>query len=222
MNYLGLFGKYWREGAVKTRLARAVGGHHASQLYRVFLATLTRRFARAGERRWLVYTPAINEPEFLTLARSHWELVPQSSGDLGDRMQAFFQRSIDAGAQRVVVLGSDSPTLPVDYVQEAFARLQSYPVVLVPSTDGGYCLLGVAGSVPPIFHDMAWSQPTVLEQTLARLSRLGIRHWCLPTWYDIDELNDLQQLDKELHGYATLPDEFRALGAAVRRALAPL
>ena len=220
MNHLGVFGKYWRAGSVKTRLARDLGAEAASELYRVFLATVLRRFAALGDQRWLAFTPAAEEQAFRDLAQGHWQLLAQSSGDLGERMQAYFDHAFAAGARRAVLIGSDSPSLPASYVAEAFAQLDHCPVVLGPSTDGGFYLIGAAGTMPRILKGIPWSTADVLECTAERLANTNTPCSHLPPWYDIDEHPHLVQLDRELQESENLPDELRALAVAVRSALA--
>ncbi len=121
-------------------------------------------------------------------------LVPQAVGDLGVRLATFLSAELAAGAGSVVILGSDSPTVPLDYVEQAFAELERADVVLGPATDGGYYLVGCARRLPPIFDGIAWSGPDVLGQSVARLSDSAWRLALLPPWYDVDTLEDWQML----------------------------
>ncbi len=195
---LGLFAKYWEPGHVKTRLAATIGDERAAQLHRAFLETLLRRFDGAAARRVLVFSPADRVEAFRDLADQTWDVQPQSAGDLGRRMQAFFETAFAGGAEKAVLLGSDSPTLPRHVMQEAFRRLDQAPVVLGPTADGGYYLIGAAGSAPPVFEGVAWSTPAVWPDTLERLAAAGLSHQVLPRWYDVDEADDLTRLREEL------------------------
>ncbi len=203
MNQLGVFAKYWLPGAVKTRLAAVVGPRRASQLYLAFLEALLRRCESLDARRTLVYSPESRSGEFQELVgQSSWTLRPQGGGDLGRRLERYLSASFASGAQRVAVIGSDSPNLPLDYVRQAFERLRDHPVVLGPASDGGYYLVGASGAVPPIFDDITWSTDSVWRQTTARLERARIPFAELPAWYDVDDANDLARLRAELaaHG----------------------
>ena len=219
MRHFGVMGKYWQAGAVKTRLARHLGADSASQLYRVFLTTLLRRFATMGDTRWLVYTPAAKGPAFRSLALGQWQLTAQSSGDLGARMQAFFDHAFATGARQVVLIGSDSPSLPAAYVEQAFAQLAQHPMVFGPSTDGGFYLIGATRAMPRILDGIPWSTPDVLRQVSARLAQSETSYSLLPNWYDIDEYRHLLQLDRELQESEDLADELRQLANAVHEAL---
>lgn len=208
---MGIFAKYWRPGAVKTRLAASVGDDAASRLQRRFLVTLLRRFGHVAQRRVLAYTPPDQRAEFALLAADVWTLQDQAVGDLGKRMQNYFTEAFHSGAQRVVLIGSDSPTLPLDYVTGAFQLLDTFPVVLGPADDGGYYLVGAAGGVPPIFAGVAWSTPLVWNQTQSLLQAAGYRCGVLPVWYDVDDLPGLRRMERELADTATLDETLRQL-----------
>ena len=206
LTQLGMFAKYWRPGAVKTRLAGAIGDVAAAEVYLRFIETLLARLGGSAVRQQLCYWPEEAAGEFHALPLGAWQLVPQTSGDLDARMRHYFEAAFADGVERVVLIGSDSPDLPREYIAQAFEQLQSHAVVLGPSDDGGYYLVGAAGGVPPIFDGIDWSSPRVWPQTLARLSDAGIKHFELPSWYDVDELADLQRLVAKL-GAADFIDE---------------
>ncbi len=200
---LGVFAKYWRSGDVKTRLAKSIGPAAASAVYREFVLLLLRRFSATADQRVLAYAPREREAEFRAVAGGvaagdAWRLEPQHAGGLGQRMQAYFMSAHERGAERVVLIGSDSPTLPVEWIEQAFEKLQAFDVVVGPSEDGGYYLIGVRGALPPIFTDIRWSTSDVLPQTLAALAAAGASYHLLPKWYDVDQLQDLRRLQREL------------------------
>jgi hypothetical protein len=211
MDQLGMFAKYWEPGRVKTRLAAAIGDQAASSLYRRFVLTLVQRFADVGQRRVLAYTPAERQTEFESLAAEDWQLAAQAGGNLGERMQAYFANAFRSGATRVVLIGSDSPNLPLDYVNDAFQQLDDAPVVLGPADDGGYYLVGAAGSVPPIFAGIQWSSPQVWAQTLNRLRDADCPYGVLPVWYDVDDLASLRQVYQDLADREPLDEPLRHL-----------
>ena len=198
MKLLGMFAKYWQPGTVKTRLAAAIGPEPASQLYRQFLETLLNRLHGVADRHVLAFFPAERRIEMQSVAGTGWQLWPQSGDDLGQRMQSFFQTARDHGATKTVLIGSDSPNLPEEWVRMAFSLLDDAPVVLGPSEDGGYYLLGVSGQLPDIFAGISWSTPHVWEETTSRLQHDGGKFAVLPQWYDIDELTDLRRMNAEL------------------------
>jgi uncharacterized protein len=219
MNELAIFAKYWEPGRAKTRLAAALGHAAASRLSRAFLVALLQRLAGTAERSVLAYTPTERRDEFASLAGHLWSLRPQGDGDLGARLQRCFEAAFQTGAQRAVVIGGDSPTLPTAYVVQAFDALQRSPVVLGPTSDGGYYLVGATGEPPPIFTGVTWGSPLVWQQTVAQLARVRRPFHTLPAWYDVDQVGDLIRLRQELERAETLDAALQELWPEVRTAL---
>jgi len=207
---IGLFAKYWEPGRVKTRLAAVLGAAAAARLHRAFLRCILSRLATQGQRRVLAVEPAEHLDEMAAEAGTAWEVESQSSGDLGERMQHYFGRAFARGADRALLLGSDSPTVPVAYLEQAAHALGEVPVVLGPASDGGYYLIGLAGEVPRIFDGPDWGGPEVWQQTIDLLDRAGVAYASLPQWYDVDRPADLVRLHAELAGAGT---EDAALGS---------
>lgn len=214
---LGMFAKYWQPGGVKTRLAATIGAESAAGLQLTFVRTLLARFQAFPSAKVLAFTPSERRAEFAGLAGPQWELEPQSHGDLGERMSSFFRSAFDQGFDRVVLIGSDSPTLPVRLVEEAFERLSAQPVVVGPSADGGFYLVGAATTVPPMFTGIEWSTGRVWEQVLASLAAEHVPVAHLSPWYDVDTLDDLRRLATELA--ADDSDALSELSTAVGRVL---
>src|SRR5262249_44540301 len=113
---------------------------------------------------------------------------------LGKRMSGFLSRRFDEQAERVVLIGTDSPTLPLAIVERAFRELESADVVFGPATDGGYYLLGCAKRRPPIFDGIAWGTATVLENSVRLAGAAGCRFALLEEWYDVDTKDDWEAL----------------------------
>jgi rSAM/selenodomain-associated transferase 1 len=186
---LGVFAKWPGPGAVKTRLAvrnPALGARVA----RAFLLDTLDRVADLDARRVLVFAPPETHDEFAAIAGSRFRLQAQQAGDLGQRMAAFFSRELASGASQVAVIGTDSPTLPSEFVDQAFAALDTADVVLGPATDGGYYLLGCGRRLPPVFDGIDWGTSRVLEQTISRLAGTTWRVAVLKPWYDVDTPDD--------------------------------
>jgi rSAM/selenodomain-associated transferase 1 len=213
MSTLVIFAREPIAGAVKTRLGRAVGDAGALALYEAFLDDTCLNTQGLGARRVLAVLGDLGNPSLVRLGKSHrMTLEQQADGDLGAKLTAAVAGHVAAGP--VVILGSDSPTLPRAYLHQALDALMDHDVVVGPAHDGGYYLIGARAPVPELFTDVAWSTPAVLPTTLARLS--GRAHVVLPPWYDVDEPDDLRRLAAEL---ATLSP---TVAPATRRALAAL
>jgi rSAM/selenodomain-associated transferase 1 len=186
---LGIFAKWPGAGAAKTRLTSADPAWNV-RVAQAFLLDTLDRLAGIPARRVVVFAPAEREADFTSVAGNRFALSPQADGDLGQRLSTFIGQELDRGARAVVVVGTDSPTLPVAHVDSAFSALESADVVLGPATDGGYYLIGCGrtpdGSLPPIFEGIAWSSAQVLADTAARLTDPRWRLSLLPPWYDVD------------------------------------
>jgi len=198
MYALGLFAKRPLPGQVKTRLGAATSLALAAELATAFLLDLTERLAMLDVHRVLAFAPREAEAYFAGVVGERFSLTPQTDGHLGERMSAFFTAQFQAGADRVVLLGTDSPTLPMTFVEQAFAQLEHADVVLGPATDGGYYLVGCRGRVPPIFDQNVWSHSRVLSAAVAGLTEPGWRLSVLPPWYDVDTLDDWYMLQGHL------------------------
>lgn len=203
---LGLFAKYWEPGHVKTRLAASVGQQIAAEVYRTFVQHLI-RFAGFPDEPHIhpeiVYSPPGAETAFREIARQFggepgWSFHPQGSGDLGERMHRFFERTFQQGYSRGMILGTDSPTMPLKFVNQAYHLLRLHDVVLGPTEDGGYYLVAARNRVPEIFADISWSTNLVWKQTVAKLQQHHVNFAVLPTWYDVDRGEDLTRLRNEI------------------------
>src|SRR5262245_60573232 len=128
MNVLGIFVKRPEPGQVKTRLAAALGEESACKVYTAFVVDLAERFRAFADRRILCYAPNNDEARwyFGQLACGSFKIWPQPEASLGKRMERFFVEQFAAGRKRVIVIGSDSPTLPTEYVERALQLLDDH------------------------------------------------------------------------------------------------
>jgi hypothetical protein len=199
-------------GAVKTRLAAAVGPARACALYRAFLCDLAARF---GERSyafvWAVHPAGAHLDPIVGRALPH---LDQRGPDLGARMRHAFADLFAAGARRIVMLGADAPHLQEATIDAAFAALADHDVVLVPVRDGGYCLIGLRAPHDAILTEVAMGTDRVLEQTRARAAALGLRLRVLDATFDVDEWRDVEALAGLLaRGEVALPASAAVLDA---------
>jgi uncharacterized protein len=207
---LVVMAKYPTPGAVKTRLAERVGAAAACALYRAFLADIAARFAGGPWRLvWAVTPPDAD----LSAILGAGEQMAQQGDDLGERMRRCFVRLLAGGARRVVMIGADAPHLDTGAISAAFAVLADHDAVLVPTPDGGYCLLGMRAP-HDIFSGVPMGTPAVLERTRDRLDALGL-HWCaLAASFDVDTLDDVAELGRRIaRGEVTLPNTGAVVGA---------
>jgi rSAM/selenodomain-associated transferase 1 len=204
MESLVVFAKRPLAGRVKTRLSSGRGDAQAALLYGAFLQDTARACLKWREQsvavdpnRRLVWMlePDGEDPVIVELARRCGARVtPQGDGDLGDRLARAFKAEFDRGARAVCAIGTDSPTLPPHLVDHAFRALMFERVVLGPTFDGGYWLVGAQRPPPDLFTDIPWSTPDVLQTTLDHLRSQDVDGYLLPFWYDVDEEADLDRL----------------------------
>jgi len=188
-------------GGTKTRLSPPLTAGEAAGLYRCFLLdTLELVRCVASARPVVAYAPPGARSFFQRCAPPGFSLIPQQGADLGERLDRVVAACLERGHRQVVIVASDSPTIPLAYLEQAFRELDDPPmdVVLGPCDDGGYYLVGLKQRSPALFRGVVMSTATVLEETLARAEREGLRVACLPPWYDIDTFEDLERLEREL------------------------
>lgn len=196
---VAVFAKAPRPGAVKTRLCPPLSPTVAARLYRCFLLdTLDAVRALPGITPVVAYAPRRARAFFA--ARTGMALVPQTGPDLGARMAGVFGRLFARGFGAVVIVGSDSPTLPDDRLHRALRILRAGAAdgVIGPSQDGGYYLIGLRAPCPRLFVGVPWSTDRVLARTLANARRARRRLVVLPPWYDVDTPDDLRRLAADL------------------------
>ncbi len=131
-------------------------------------------------------------------------LIAQVEGDLGERMRAAAAELLSRESDPILILGTDAPTLPPDYLREAARVLNRYEASIVPSRDGGYVLLGLKRLHDVLFSGIAWSTESVYQQTVGRAKRAGISLLSLEPWYDVDSPADLERLKVELKANPSL------------------
>lgn len=197
-NALVVMAKAPLAGEVKTRLVPPLSPQEAAGLSRCLLLDLLeelRSFRRADL--FIAFTPAEQAALFDEMARGHFVCFPQKGEDLGERMNHAFTELSDKGYRNTVLVGSDLPVFPARFLEEAFAALQGPGeslVVLGPSRDGGYYLIGTNGPNREIFEGIPWGTNCVLSKTAQKLTHLGLIPHLLPAWFDIDTLGDLRYL----------------------------
>ena len=197
VNALAVMAKAPVAGEVKTRLLPAVTAEEAAELSRALLVDQLKHLQEFDAADfYLAFAPDDARLLMENLAPPCFRLFPQEGADLGARMEAAFKRLFDIGHRNIVLIGGDLPPMPLRYFAEAYAFLatSNQRVVLGPSRDGGYYLVGCNQPTPQIFQGMRWSHSAVLAQTQDKLASLKIDYHLLSTWFDIDTPADLRYL----------------------------
>ncbi len=188
---LGIFAKEPLAGGVKTRMSPPLSAVQAADFYRVCLEETVTRM-RGGSFEAVIFYAG--DAEFFNRAFPGTRLIPQGEGGLGERMARALAGLLDHGRRAAMLIGSDSPDLPLALVEDAFAALEKNQLVLAPSIDGGYVLIGESCHHPELFCNIPWSTEQVLPLTRSKAAELGLDYRELGHWEDVDDLASLQRL----------------------------
>jgi rSAM/selenodomain-associated transferase 1 len=186
-----LFCKFPEPGMVKTRLARSVGAENAAKLQRAFIEDQLGMLSEIEANVTMCCDPFRPLSDYERLFGGGIEYAPQQGKDLGERMLHALHQALQKN-ESAMLIGSDLPDLPGQFLTEALKALRCAQVCLGPATDGGFYLLGLREPLPAdIFKDVAWSGPQVLQTTLTNCAARNLNTHLLPAWPDVDTLEDL-------------------------------
>ena len=212
---IGIICKAPRAGRVKTRLIPRLGPARAAEISACFLRDIAASIASLPEsvdaRGYAIYAPSDAEEEMRALLPADFGLVCHADGDLGRVLLGATRDLLASGHTSVLLVNSDSPTLPTRLLRQAIEALNGPAdcVVLGPATDGGYYLIAMKRAHAHLFSAIPWSTPDVLALTLKRAREIGLEVTLLPTWYDVDDAPSMRMLLDELGGarlpFATTP-----------------
>jgi rSAM/selenodomain-associated transferase 1 len=214
---LAIMTKAPRAGAVKTRLQPPLTPEEAAELNICFLRDIGNAISYASRRcsgglrppkqntiaRGVgVFTPARSEKEYADILPPDFDLLPQRGDGFGERLSNATADLLQVGFESCCLINSDSPTATADAFREAVAQLQGADdrIVLGPSDDGGYYLIGMRKLHHRLFREIDWSTDRVFAQTVERASEIGLQVHVLPSCYDVDDRVALQRLCDELLG----------------------
>jgi uncharacterized protein len=187
-------------GFAKTRLCPPLSQSDAASLSLCFLQDVINSAVRVIPDVIVAFTPDGGRMMLEGSLPNQMVWIKQEGDNLGERLNSAIAYVANLGFSPLIVLGADSPTLPPLFIETARAALASNDadVVLGPTTDGGYYLLGVRKPVPNLFNYVAWSTDRTFTQTAHNIKQLGLRLLELPRWYDVDTFADLDRLCSEL------------------------
>ena len=207
-----IFAKSPIPGKVKTRLIPHITPIEAAELYKAFVTDIICNTHKLKcEQVTIAYTPSNAEDTFRSICNQSVNYLPQNGDNLGERMKNAFMYSFEKGSKRTVIIGTDSPTLPLSYIRDAFDALNEVPVTIGPTFDGGYYLIGLSERNDTIFDGVDWSTSRVFSQTLTRTQELNKQLCVLPPWYDVDTSDNLEFLrshilSMKMSGNSELPN----------------
>ena len=185
-------------GMVKTRLAQCLPTPAVTELYRCLLDDTIALARSLGNVEVAIMCPATDVDELAGLAGNAARVVAQTGQGLAAGLTSVFAHFAVTGRQRVIAFNSDSPHLPASVLESAFEALVTCDMVIGPTHDGGYYLLGAKASHPGLFNGDGLGTSNALEKLLKRIQALGLSVCFADPFYDIDVASDLVRLDAEL------------------------
>jgi uncharacterized protein len=203
---LAVMTKAPQAGRVKTRLTPPLSPDEAAALNICFLRDTAAAISQTADGKRAqglgVFTPVGAEAAYAEILPKDFALVPQRGEAFGERLGAATEDLLQLGFSSLCLIDSDSPTVPVRAFEGATEYLseKTDSVVLGPSDDGGYYLIGLKKLHRQLFDGIDWSTDRVLEQTIAAAGTIGLPVHLLPTWYDIDDRGTLARLCQEFFG----------------------
>ena len=184
---LVIFVKNPEEGKVKTRLAADIGNKRALDVYQKLLAYTRGVVKKLNVTKQVWYSSSIDFSD--NWGEDQFIKKLQIGDNLGERMQEAFRQGFREGFGRILIIGSDCPALSDQHLLSAYEELECNDVVLGPSQDGGYYLLGMNHYIPELFINKSWSQDSLYRETIKTLDQLD------KSWGELEELNDIDTLD---------------------------
>ena len=215
MKSIGVFARWPEAGRVKSRLSPALPAALACRLHRALVLDTAEMAGAVPAARSLLYwsdAPA-GRPDFPLPGGV--EPRDQRGADLGERLARALAEMLEAANEGAVAIGTDCPDLEAPVVVAAFEALRAHDLVLGPTRDGGYYLIGLKRPAPALFAGMEWGTERVLEQTLARAASAGLKAHRLETLEDVDTPADLIRLIARLAGGGTAARHTREVLSAM-------
>ena len=208
-NALIIFVKTPVPGLVKTRLQPDLTRRESAQVYIAFLKDLdTKFFNRNNYACWYAVSPELFDEHLLARIIHLDNYFLQEGQDLGERMNHAFQTLFCKGYKKVVLIGSDLPSLSSEIINQAFLNLDRNDCVIGPSKDGGNYLIALNNPLPALFQDLIWSSSSVFNKTVKLLDKTGITYFRLPELADIDTAEELISFYQDLKEEMTYKFDF--------------
>lgn len=195
-----------RAGNVKTRLQPFLTPEECRTLSESFLSDAIGKTQNLSGQTVIAFAPADEKDYFGKLAIENLILIEQTGADLGEKMSNAFEAVFDSNSNAsVLMIGTDSPSFPPKFIEEAFTALESgADAVLGKSSDGGFYLIGLQRKSSRLFERIEWISPKVFEQMTRNINLLNLNLKLIPEWFDVDTPDDLRRLHEEISGNAQM------------------
>lgn len=185
-------------GNVKTRLQPFLTPEQCAELAECFLLDTFSKLSSLSTKIIISYAPSEERDALQKLLPLQKTFIEQKGNNLGEKMFHAFQFAFMQKSNAVVMIGTDSPTFPSEFIEQAFEQLKTSDAVLGETEDGGFYLIGLRTMRPYIFENIEWSSPKTFHQTARNIKKLGLKLALLPTWFDVDLPADLERLRSDL------------------------
>lgn len=186
-------------GTVKTRLQSLLKPEQCRELAVAFLRDAERKAENIAAELIISFSPLEKQNLLTEILRTNPILVGQTGENLGERIFHAFEFAFSRRSDAVVMIGTDSPTVPQEFIEQAYVTLETKSdAVLGKTIDGGFYLIGLRKAEKKIFENVEWSSPQTFEQTKRNIKNLNLNLEEIPVWYDVDLPEDLERLKREL------------------------
>jgi rSAM/selenodomain-associated transferase 1 len=200
-------------GTVKTRLQPRFTPEQSADLAECFLRDTIAKVKDSKFKLIIAYAPAGKSAFFDKYSLSDAVLTGQKGANLGEKIYHAFEFAFSGNSDSVVMIGTDSPTFPKNFIEQAFEKLEKSDAVLGGTADGGFYLIGLRTLRREIFENVAWSSAKTFEQTAQNIKNVNLTLSEVPVWYDVDTPEDLEKLASEFQENKNLekraPQTFR-------------
>jgi rSAM/selenodomain-associated transferase 1 len=198
---------------VKTRLQPFLTAQQSAEISICFLQDTEQKANAVTQNLIIAFSPIEKKSFLIDILQTKPILIEQKGVNLGDKMFHAFEFAFSLDSDAVVMIGTDSPTFPAEFIEQAFIFLETKSdVVLGETEDGGFYLIGLRILNKRIFENVEWSSPRTFEKTKQNIKNLNLSLREIPVWYDVDTPQDLIKLEKELAGnYQIAPKTFEFL-----------
>ncbi|MDA2918083.1 TIGR04282 family arsenosugar biosynthesis glycosyltransferase [Desulfobacterota bacterium AH_259_B03_O07] len=172
-----------------------MGNENAAEIYSFLAKSIIDKVIKSNSYNLtLFFDPPNKKRDIINwLNNKNYELIPQDGDSLGNRMANAFDTVFSQGYNKAIIIGTDCMEISIDLISRAFQSLSKTEVVLGPSEDGGYYLIGLNKTIHEIFYGIQWSTKHVLHQTLNKLTRRNHEYQLLETLRDIDTIRDIRE-----------------------------